>query len=209
MTSDPDTGPETGLDTGLDTGTVTVGGILLTGGTAARLDGADKAALEVGGRTLLEHALAALAGAGEVVVVGPEVPTSRPVTFRREDPPGGGPAAAVAAGLSGFARRPGVVVVLAVDMPRVTTATVARLLAAATPESDGAVLVDAAGRAQPLCAAYRTDPLERALPESADGLSMRRLVAPLSLVEVPARGAEADDVDTWEDVLRLRGGTVR
>lgn len=194
MTSDPD------IDTG------TVGGIVLTGGTAARLGGADKAALEVRGRPLLEHALAALAGVGEVVVVGPEVPTSRPVTFRREDPPGGGPAAAVAAGLSGFARRPGVVVVLAVDMPRVTTATVTRLLAAAG--CDGAVLVDAAGRVQPLCAAYRADALARALPESADGLSMRRLVAPLSLVQVPAQGAEADDVDTWEDVLRLRGGTV-
>jgi molybdopterin-guanine dinucleotide biosynthesis protein A len=196
VTSEPD------IDTG------TVGGIVLTGGTAARLDGADKAGLEVGGRTLLEHALAALAGVGEVVVVGPEVPTSRPVTFRREDPPGGGPAAAVAAGLSGFARRTGVVVVLAVDMPRVTGATVARLLAAASPGSDGAVLVDAAGRVQPLCAAYRTEALARALPESAEGLSMRRLVAPLSLVEVPAHGAEADDVDTWEDVLRLRGGTV-
>lgn len=194
MTSGPD------IDTG------TVGGIVLTGGTAARLGGADKAALEVRGRPLLEHALAALAGVGEVVVVGPEVPTSRPVTFRREDPPGGGPAAAVAAGLSGFARRPGVVVVLAVDMPRVTTATVTRLLAAAG--CDGAVLVDAAGRVQPLCAAYRADALARALPESADGLSMRRLVAPLSLVQVPAQGAEADDVDTWEDVLRLRGGTV-
>lgn len=80
------------------------GAVILTGGTAARLDGADKAGLEVGGTTLLEHALGAAAGASEVVVVGPDVPTSRPVTFVREDPPGGGPAAGLLAGLAGFAR---------------------------------------------------------------------------------------------------------
>ena len=35
-----------------------LGAIVLTGGTAVRLDGADKASLEVGGRTLLDRALA-------------------------------------------------------------------------------------------------------------------------------------------------------
>lgn len=184
----------------------TVGGVVLTGGSAVRLDGADKAGIEVAGHTLLERALAALATLPEIVVVGPEVPTSRPVTFRREDPPGGGPAAALLAGLAGFPRRPDVVVALAVDMPMVTGATVDRLLAAlGGPEAgtpDGAVLVDADGRRQPLCAAYR--PAALAAPGSAHGWSMRRLVADLRLVEVPATAEECQDVDTWEDVLRLR-----
>ena len=71
--------------------------VILAGGTAVRLDGADKASLEYDGSTLLEHTLTAVAEAVEVVVVGEEVPTSRPVTFRREDPPFGGPAAGLLA----------------------------------------------------------------------------------------------------------------
>jgi molybdopterin-guanine dinucleotide biosynthesis protein A len=179
-----------------------VGGIVLTGGAAVRLDGLDKAGVEVGGRTLLDRALDALDALAEVVVVGPEVATTRPVTFRREDPPGGGPAAAVLAGLTGFVRRPRLVVVLAVDMPLVTTGTVDRLLAAAT--GDGAILVDASGRQQYLCAAYAVDALERVRTTDEHGLPMRRLVAGLDLAEVPATGLEAEDVDTWSDLRRLR-----
>ena len=66
--------------------------VILTGGTGVRLGGVDKASIEIAGQTLLEHALTATAVADEVVVVGPQVPTSRPVTWTREDPPGGGPA---------------------------------------------------------------------------------------------------------------------
>lgn len=189
-----------------------LGGIVLTGGTAARLGGADKAAVEIGGRTLLERALAALTSVDEVVVVGPDVATTRPVTFRREDPPGGGPAAGVLAGLGGFVRRPRLVVVLAVDMPMVTTATVDRLLSAADaagPGGDGAVLVDPSGRQQYLCASYSPDALERQLPghegtPRGHGLPMRRLVAGMRLLEVPAVGRETEDVDTWADLARLR-----
>lgn len=180
------------------------GGIVLSGGGAARLGGADKASIEVAGRTLLEHALMALAAADEVVVVGEEVPTSRPVTFTREEPAGGGPAAGLLAGLGRFARTPTWVVVLAVDMPRVTTATVSRLLDVIG--QDGAVLVDARGQRQHLCAAYSVDALLRVRPEpgTETGLSMRALVADLRLVEVPALGDETRDVDTWEDLATLR-----
>lgn len=180
---------------------------MLTGGGGVRLGGADKASIEVGGRTLLEHVLTALTDVPEVVVVGPEVPTSRPVTFALEDPPGGGPAAAVLAGLGRFARTPAAVVVLAVDMPLVTASTVARLLAASRG-ADGAVLVDKAGRVQYLCAAYSVAALERRSREvdedGAHGLAMRRLVDDLHLVPVPATGREARDLDSWEDLAALR-----
>ncbi|MFL6171442.1 MAG: molybdenum cofactor guanylyltransferase, partial [Marmoricola sp.] len=119
------------------------GAVVLAGGTSVRLDGADKASIELGGLTLLEHALGAMLDIDEVVVVGEAVPTTRPVTFTREDPAGGGPAAGVLAGLRAFARRPDLLVVLAVDMPLVTSATVRRLAAAAAAAgaaSDGAVL---------------------------------------------------------------------
>ncbi len=185
-----------------------LGGVVLSGGTAARFQGADKASMEVGGLTLLEHVLGALAEVPEVVVVGDELVTSRPVTFLREDPAEGGPAAGLLAGLAGFPRPPRLVVVLAVDMPRVTTATVRRLVEAVDGDgdSDGALLVDEDGRRQYLCAAYRTEALLAAAPplEEQHGLPMRRLVDELRLAEVPALAGETRDVDTWDDLLELR-----
>jgi len=179
---------------------------VLTGGAGVRLGGADKASLEVGGATLLERTLDALAGVAEVVVVGPEVPTSRPVSFTREDPVGGGPAAGLLAGLRLLRRlaAPAWVVVLAVDMPLVSADTVRRLLTGSA--GDGAVLVDDTGRAQYLCAAYAVEALERAGLSAGDshGLSMRRLTSGLDLVAVPAVGREGQDVDTWEDVVAVR-----
>lgn len=185
-----------------------LGALILTGGTAARMDGADKASLEVAGVTLLERALAATLTAREVVVVGTEVPASRPVTWTREDPPLGGPAAGILAGLDAFSYLPDLVVVLAVDMPRVNAGTVARLTWAveADPDMDGAVLVDAAGRQQPLAAVYRATSLDAARPADPGqehGLPVRRLVGGLRLVEVPVVGEEAWDVDSWEDLRHL------
>lgn len=82
------------------------GGIVLSGGGAARMDGVDKASIEIDGETLLEHVLSALRALPEVVVVGPEVSTSRPVTFTREEPAGGGPAAGLLAGFGRSRGRP-------------------------------------------------------------------------------------------------------
>jgi molybdopterin-guanine dinucleotide biosynthesis protein A len=47
------------------------------------MGGVDKGSIEVGGRTLLERVLAALHHVADVVVVGDEVRTSRPVTFSK------------------------------------------------------------------------------------------------------------------------------
>jgi molybdopterin-guanine dinucleotide biosynthesis protein A len=184
-----------------------LGAVVLTGGSAVRFQGVDKASIELGGATLLEHVLEALAAVPDVVVVGAEVVTSRPATFLREDPPGGGPAAGLLAGLAGFPRAPARVVVLAVDMPLVTADTVRRLVDAAGEDGeDGALLVDAGGRRQYLCAVYRTEALLAAAPplEAQHGLAVRRLVGRLRLAEVPAVAGEAADVDTWEDLLALR-----
>jgi molybdopterin-guanine dinucleotide biosynthesis protein A len=100
------------------------------------------------------------------------------------------------------------VVVLAVDMPRLNAGTVARLTWAveADPGVDGAVLVDAEGRRQTLAAVYRHAALAAARPtnrEDEHGLPVRRLVGDLLLVEVPAFGDEARDVDTWESLRDL------
>jgi len=177
---------------------------VLTGGSAVRFQGADKASIEIAGTTLLEHVLGALSEVPEVVVVGDEVITTRPVSFVREDPPGGGPAAGVLAGLNGFPRLPRLVVVLAVDMPLVTTATVRRLMLSCG--EDGALLVDDDGRGQYLAAVYRSRALIEAAPpvEEQAGLPMGKLVSGLRLTEVPALVGEARDVDTWDDLMELR-----
>jgi molybdopterin-guanine dinucleotide biosynthesis protein A len=185
-----------------------LGAVVLAGGTATRMDGIDKASIEIHGVTLLERALAATLTAPEVVVVGRQVPTSRPTTWTVEEPAGGGPAAGLLAGLDRFLVAPDLVAVLAVDMPRVNAGTVARLTWAveADPEVDGAVLVDASGRRQTLAAVYRRSALMAARPASLEdqhGLPVRRLVGDLRLVDVPAVGDEARDVDTWEDLLDL------
>lgn len=184
-----------------------LGAVVLSGGSGSRMGGVDKSSIELDGVTLLERALAATQTAIEVVVVGEQVPTSRPVTWTREEPHGGGPAAGLLAGLDRFLRAPDLVAVLAVDMPRVSPGTFARLLTALTTSYDGAVLVDEEGRRQPLCAIYRRGALERARPvdrEHEHGLAVRRLVEPLTLVEVAGVAGESDDVDTWTDLKELR-----
>jgi molybdopterin-guanine dinucleotide biosynthesis protein A len=174
------------------------------------MDGIDKASIELGGVTLLERALDATMAAREVVVVGTEVPTTRPVTFTREDPAGGGPAAGLLAGLDLFWLAPDLVCVLAVDMPKVNAGTVARLTWAveADPAVDGAWLVDADGREQPLAAVYRRTALTAARPASREdehGLPVRRLLGGLRMAAVTPVGDEARDVDTWADLRDLGG----
>lgn len=177
--------------------------VILAGGTAARVGGADKASIEYAGRTFLEHALGAVAAAGEVAVVGEQVPTSRPATFVREDPPFGGPVAGLRAGGRALAGHPELLLVLAVAMPLVTDRTAARLLYAAIGR-DWAVLVDDVGRRQ-LALAVRTERLDAVLPADPHGYSVRDLLAPLDLADVPALGDEARGVDpgrtsaSWTD----------
>ena len=185
-----------------------VGAVVLAGGSAARMGGVDKAAIELDGTTLLERALAATMTAFEVVVVGEQVPTTRPVTWTMEDPRGGGPAAGLLTALGRFLRPPELVQVLAVDMPNVGPGTFSRLaepLAGTT--YDGAVLVDEGGRRQSLCAVYRRRALVGAAPRDAgawQGLPVHRLLEPLRLLEVAARGDESRDVDTWAALRDLR-----
>lgn len=181
-------------------------GIVLAGGGSTRL-GRDKTRVDVAGRVALDRVLAALSGAGEVVVVGPRRPVHAPgaaLRWTREDPPGGGPAAGAAAAVV-LVRRPWVVV-LAGDLPLVGIATVDRLLDGADEDAyDGAVLVDADGRRQHLTLALRTERLrERAADRDWRGASMWSLLDGLTLAEVPAVGHETLDLDEPDDVDVVR-----
>nr|BFD92346.1 hypothetical protein KitaXyl93_37060 [Kitasatospora sp. Xyl93] len=182
--------------------------IVPAGGAARRLGGADKPGLTVGETTLLDRVLAACAGARTAVVVGPARPTAHGgVRWTREQPPGGGPVAAVAAGLDLVTAD--TVLLLAADLPFLDRRTVERLVTAldrAGARADAAVLVDAGGREQPLAAAYRTAPLRAALAALGDpaGRPLRRLVGGLTRLRVADTDDVAHDCDTWEDLERAR-----
>lgn len=177
--------------------------VVLAGGRAARLDGADKASVELGGRTLLQWSLDAVLDAAEVVVVGDPVPTDRPVTFTRESPRYGGPVAALLTGVDALLRPTPSVAVIAVDMPRLTPATLRRLRAGAL-DHDGAALVDPDGRRQ-LAMVLHLDALTRVRPdhEAQHDLPLHRLLGGLDLAAVPTAGTEHRDVDTWRDLHDL------
>ncbi|WP_028799337.1 DUF6457 domain-containing protein [Streptomyces sp. 142MFCol3.1] len=199
--------------------------VVLAGGGARRLGGADKPGVRVGGRALLDRVLAACADAATTVVVAEPRTTARPVVWAREDPPCGGPLAALDAGLSHTSSEH--VLVLSADLPFLDEGTVGRLLDALRPEGapapsggpdaapaqaavpDGVLLVDDDGRDQPLVAAYRASALRRELTALAaahgglTGLPLRRLVAALDLTRISDPVASFD-CDTWDDIAAAR-----
>jgi molybdopterin-guanine dinucleotide biosynthesis protein A len=153
---------------------------------------ADKTELRVGGRPLLAVARDALIRAGRTVVVGPHGDLV-------EDPPGGGPLAAIAAGLTRIEAP--VVVVLAADLPFVTVDAVETLVHRAS-----AMAVDDHDQAQYLLAAYRTDELRGALPDLPVGRSLRSVIDALAPTRVVVGGSPPPwwDCDTPEDLARAR-----
>ncbi|MFZ3569514.1 NTP transferase domain-containing protein [Streptomyces sp. BH097] len=188
--------------------------IVLAGGGARRLGGADKPGVRVGGRALLDRVLHACAGARATVVVAEPRDTDRPVVWAREEPPGGGPLAALEAGVRGLDTPRGPVaesvLVLSADLPFLGEPTVRRLLDALEGDAaDGALLADGDGRDQPLVAAYRYAALRRALGElkaehgDLDGLPLRLLTRNLSLTRITDPVASFD-CDTWDDIAAAR-----
>ncbi|MEU5434114.1 NTP transferase domain-containing protein [Streptomyces sp. NPDC020719] len=184
--------------------------IVLAGGAARRLGGADKPGVPVGGRPLLDRVLAACAGAGATMVVGGRRATSRPVSWAREDPPGGGPVAALDAGIRRTSAP--VVLVFSADLPFLGAPTVEALLGELGGGGrEGVLCVDRDGRVQPLVAVYRAEPLRRELAlllaehGGLAGLPMRLLTAGLDLGRLAAPEPLASfDCDTWEDIAAAR-----
>ncbi|WP_431788387.1 molybdenum cofactor guanylyltransferase [Streptomyces sp. G9] len=183
--------------------------IVLAGGAAKRLGGADKPGVRVGGRALLDRVLAACDGGARTVVVGDRRATARPVVWTREVPQGGGPLAALGAGLKLTTAE--YVLVLSADLPFLGPGTADALLAAAgRPGREGALCTDPDGRDQPLVAAYRAEPLRRELALIATeygglaGLPLRILTAELELARIDAGPDAVFDCDTWDDIAAAR-----
>jgi molybdenum cofactor guanylyltransferase len=186
--------------------------MLLTGGTSRRM-GRDKADLVVEGERLADRTARVLAQVcAPVLEVGPGRSRLDSVL---EDPPGGGPLVAVAAGRRGLLEQgyAGPAVVLAVDMAAVEPPLLHFL---ATFPGEGSVVPFVTGRAQPLCARYSAATLAVAERLAAGGeRSMRALVheaGDLQWAGPRMWGAVVDDrafldLDTPADLERLREGT--
>jgi len=188
--------------------TVTVDAILLAGGRASRVDGAAKPLFEVNGRTLLRAGVDAVrsGGAARIVVVGPRLDDTLAVTWVREDPPFGGPVAALIAALPHVDADE--VLVLACDLPTAGPA-VAALSDPLPTGVDGACLDD--GRRQWLIGRYRTAVLRAAasgLPDRGRDAAVRALLGALRIEAVAVDPSLTRDVDTWDDLRAARGGAM-
>ncbi|WP_436837934.1 molybdenum cofactor guanylyltransferase [Micromonospora rifamycinica] len=149
--------------------------VVLAGGAARRMGGRDKPAVPVHGRPMRDRVLAAVADAVPRVLVGPGGSLPADVLVTREEPAGGGPVAATAAGLALLHPDTTVVALLAADLPLLSREAVGVLLdalatGAGPGASDGVCLLDDRGRRQPLCGVWRVPPLRAAL----DRLAARR-----------------------------------
>lgn len=200
-------------------------GIVLAGGASRRM-GTDKAALELGGRTLLQHAVDALerADVGSIVVVGAadrSAPTVRatvraavhsigPVRFEVDAVPGEGPLRGLAAGLAAAAAP--VALVVGVDMPFVEPELL-RLLAARAAGGASPLLPLHEGVPQPLCSAWPSETLprieallaagERSILTAARALDAE-FVPPADYAQIDPEGRSFWSIDTPEALAAAR-----
>ena len=184
-----------------------VAGLLLTGGSSRRM-GHDKATLVIEGEPSARRLGALLAG-----VVDPAFEIGRQcsgLAAFAEEPPGEGPLAALAAGWSALsgAGHEGSVVVLACDLPLVTSAFI-RWLAQYPGERSIVPLVE--GRLQPLCARWSAHDLRRSVERAAHGSrSLREVLEEMDPVTPRPRDwagvalpSTLADADTPDDLERL------
>jgi molybdopterin-guanine dinucleotide biosynthesis protein A/uridine kinase len=182
--------------------------VVLAGGASQRFP-PDKLAQLVGDEPLLDRALASLPEDFRVVLVGPAREVARPVIFTTEDPPGGGPAAALIAGVrTALAEPSDAIVTLPADAPlggRAATTLLSHL--ESEPSIEAVVGLDAHGREQPLHLALRPAAartlVAAAGPGGAAGVSARRLLDALrpGLISHELAPAELWDIDTLDQLL--------
>lgn len=156
--------------------------------------GHDKAALEIGGRTLLERALAVLRPAcDELLLATGSVPryaeSGVPIVLDRAE--GLGPLAGLEAALA--AARYERVLVIAVDMPAVEPALLLLLVERAEREDCDALLLGSALGVEPLCGVYHT----RLLPAVRAALDARELRM-TALFTHPMTDGRLPRIDTFD-----------
>lgn len=189
----------------------TVTALVLCGGEGTRFGG-DKVAADLDGRSVLDVLLESLPPEWDVVAVGPRRPTTRAgVVWTREEPPGGGPLAGIAAGVRRVTTP--VIVLVGGDMPfagPTTVGLVRALTSGALRPTEPVRPVqavgthDRAGKVNPLLLAAWTEEVRSALPPRSAGVPARRLLDGLRLATLDAAPGADLDVDTQEDLQQAR-----
>ncbi|MGY1821469.1 molybdenum cofactor guanylyltransferase [Geodermatophilus sp. SYSU D00079] len=184
--------------------------VVLAGGRAARMGGQAKPQLDVGGRSMLAAVLAAVPDADPRVVVGPPQPVPPGVVVVREEPPRGGPVAAMRAGLAVVPTD--VVVLLAGDLPFLTAGLVRAMRERLT--GDGVLVVDDTDRDQLLLGVWRTAALRAAVADVSGPTSVRKVLAPLAVRRLhpsvpPGQPPPWTDCDTPADLARARAAAAQ
>lgn len=183
--------------------------IILTGGRSRRFSGRHTPGIAIAGTPVISSLLAAVeaTGVGEIVVCGSAAGIDASVRARvqvvAEEPAFGGPLHGISCGLAALPTSERVILLLAGDMPAVTTSLLDRLretAGAGTP----AAAVDPSGRVQFLCAAWPEAVLRDAVAGlgSAVGLPVKALYRGREVTLIPATESELIDIDTPADLDR-------
>jgi len=182
--------------------------IIVAGGSATRMGGADKAMLPLGlgGNALIADVIQSCPGKVFIVGYPREIGTvtNELVTWVADLNPGGGPAAGIWSGITQVSSE--YVFISAADQT-LSSETVGNLIAAATG-NDGAWAIRSDGSGQPLCACVRTE-LLRELLASTQGVNQSplRLLSNLEMVGVNVNPNQVVDFDTWQDVAKAVKGS--
>jgi molybdopterin-guanine dinucleotide biosynthesis protein A len=185
---------------------------ILTGGQSSRM-GQDKALLEIGSKTLLERAASLCAPlVSSITLVGDPQRYSRfgfPALADRW--PGAGPLGAIATALSS-AKHPWCLV-LACDMPFVTSPWLEWLLDRASKSSSDAVIPETTRGLEPLCAIYRAScapvlaaALDSGVRKVTDGLDLINtdLIKENEWRKFSPDGDLFQNLNTWEDFVSAK-----
>ncbi len=186
-----------------------VTGVVLAGGASHRY-GSDKLATRIGGRRLLDLAVAGVGGVASTVIValasGDDrtiaVPHGVSLVRVHDDRPLGGPLVGLGSALREIRR--GRVVVVAGDMPSLAPAVLRALLERLATSGADACLPVVAGAARPLPSAIRAEVAAPATVAAlaSDDHSLRGMLARLRVVELPEAAWRALDPDgvTFRDI---------
>ncbi len=176
----------------------TIGGLVLAGGRSSRF-GRDKLSQPVDGKPLLHHAIDALRPMTSEIVVAAapgEMPAlADDVILVHDAVSFEGPLAGLLAGLA--AAGAPIVVVVGGDMPTLSPAVIASMVAVLVTSDAGAVVLEHEGGGRPLPMVLRREPgLARAAAMSAAGeRRLRALAEALSAVVLPEVAWRAIDPD--------------
>lgn len=196
-----------------------ISAVILSGGRSRRFGGTHKPGVDLDGTAVISRILSAVVTAAPeagIWVAGPLEGLSaierECVAAVREEPKFAGPLAGIAAAMDGIIGSFGspdehaITLIIAGDMPLVTSAHLRDLIAACSDSGSPAVGFDDRGSMQFLCAAWPTELLRQRLREIGDPTdrAVKLLYRDIETVRVDVDPGQLLDFDTPEEFERVR-----